>query len=106
MTILESTPITEIAWYTVVLALLSDILLLFSVITFAHNHSTIGCILLVIGIIFLITVFILPKISTGKMSYTIEITDPRQYQILIEKGYSFTRLFENKEIYTIIGDVL
>ena len=55
----------------------------------------------------LLVVILTPhEVPTGKMNYTIEITDNEVFQNLIDKGYSFTRLYEAKPIYEVIGDIL
>ena len=93
--------------YISFLCISSLLALMFGVIFIASDHYIIGTICLILGIIGLIIIVILPAENASKqMMYTVEITDPAQYQILIERGYSFKRLFENKEIYTIVGDVL
>ena len=46
------------------------------------------------------------KVPTGKCTYVVEITDETKYKELVEKGYTFERLYENKEIYSITGGEL
>ena len=38
--------------------------------------------------------------------YTVEITDSEQYQKLIEDGYTFKRVYDNREIYKIQGPII
>ena len=103
MEILEITQVTKIAWW-----LAAAIMAFFVCGALATNDAPIPTIIFaLLALIALVIIVIAPsEIPTDQMSYTVEITDPAQYQILVEKGYSFKRLFENKEIYTIIGDVL
>ena len=46
------------------------------------------------------------KVPTGKCTYVVEITDEAKYKELVEKGYTFERIYENKEIYSITGGEL
>ena len=46
------------------------------------------------------------RVPTGKCTYIVEITDEAKYKELVEKGYTFERLYENKEIYSITGGEL
>lgn len=111
MEILETTQLMITPWWlpTAIIVLFGAFLVAFGVsVTHEKNDITPAFIIsLVIMIIAgCIIIFAPSEIPSGQMSYTIEITDPVQYQFLVKKGYSFTRIFENKEIYTIIGDVL
>ena len=45
-------------------------------------------------------------IPTGKYKYIVEITDENKYKELIQKDYTFVRMYDNREIYTIVGDEL
>lgn len=107
MEILEIAQVTKITWW-----LAAAVMALFIcgalAIIFASNDAPIPTIIFtLLALISIVIIVIAPsEVPTDQMSYTIEITDPAQYQILVEKGYSFKRLFENKEIYKIIGDVL
>lgn len=45
--------------------------------------------------------------DTGKRRYTIQLTEENKYAELIQKGYKFERkLYDNIEIYEIVGDPL
>jgi len=107
MEILATAAITKVAWYVpliIAVFFISGIMAIVTASNDAYIALTICALLSIASIILILT---LPtEIPNGQMSYTIEITDSAQYQTLIEKGYTFKRLFENKEIYTIIGDVL
>ena len=107
MEILTTAEIMKVAWYIpliIAVFFISGIMAIVTAFNDAYITFTI-CVLLCVASIILILV--LPtEISNGQMSYTIEITDSAQYQTLVEKGYTFKRLFDNREIYTIIGDVL
>lgn len=107
MEILEITQVTKIAWWLAA-AIMAFFVCGALAIIFASNDAPIPTIIFaLLALISIVIIVIAPsEVPTDQMSYTVEITDPAQYQILVEKGYSFKRLFENKEIYTIIGDVL
>lgn len=107
MEILNFSTITEAAWWFIVAVGATLFGAIIALLAALNDHYIVALIFAFIVLAGLIVIFVAPhEISTDKMSYTIEITDSAQYQILVEKGYSFKRLFENKEIYTIIGDVL
>lgn len=107
MEILEIAQVTKMAWWLIVAIMAFFVCGALAIIA-ASNGSTIPTIIFaLLALISIVIIVIAPsEVPTDQMSYTVEITDPAQYQILVEKGYSFKRLFENKEIYTIIGDVL
>lgn len=43
---------------------------------------------------------------TDQAKYIVEITDQSKYKELIDAGYTFQRLYENYNIYEIVGGVL
>lgn len=107
MEILESCAVTNTAWWIVASIAIACIFLPLAIIAAFNDAHFPAALFAVIALAAIAVIIFAPlKVPTDKMSYTIEITDPTQYQILVEKGYSFKRLFENKEIYTIIGDAL
>ena len=107
MEILTTSPVMVTPWWIPVAIVLTVVCAACAIIAANEEVYILTAIFSIIAIIAIVVIIFAPhEIPSDKMSYTIEITDPAQYQILIEKGYSFTRLFENKEIYTIIGDVL
>ena len=107
MEILKAAPVMEHTWYF-------EILIAWIVCGTCAACILIGakqkaltasiCIFVVVAVILLFTVPIFHE--TGKMQYTVEITEPIQYQVLADKGYTFEKVYETKNIYTIIGDVL
>lgn len=107
MEILTQEVVTQTASYVYMGLLAMITCAVLALIAFANDATKLTIGLFTLGIIIGIVLLCVPgKVPTGQMSYTIEITDPIQYKILIKKGYVFERLFENKEIYTIVGDVL
>lgn len=46
------------------------------------------------------------NIPTNVYKYVIEITDENKYKELVDSGYSLDKLYENRNIYKITGDVL
>ena len=107
MEILKITPVTTAAWWLIVAVMAFFVCGALAVIAASNDSPILTIIFTFIALAAIVIIVVTPsEVPTDKMSYTIEITDPSQYQILVEKGYSFKRLFENKEIYTIIGDVL
>ena len=107
MEILATSPVMVVPWWIPVAILLTVVCTVCAIIAANEEAYIPTTILSIIAIIAIVIIIFAPhEIPSDKMSYTIEITDQAQYQILVEKGYLFKRLFENKEIYTIIGDVL
>ena len=107
MEILESCVVTNTAWWFIASLMAAVICLPLAIIAASNDAHFPAALFAIIALAAIAVIVFAPsEVSTDKMSYTIEITDPAQYQILIEKGYSFKRLYETKEIYTIIGDVL
>ena len=107
MEILEIAQVTRTAWWLVASVIALCVCLPLAIIAASNDAHFPAALFAIIALAAIAVIVFAPsEVSTDKMSYTIEITDPAQYQILIEKGYSFKRLFENKEIYTIVGDVL
>ena len=107
MEILEIAQVTKMAWWLIVAIMAFFVCGALAIIAASNDSPILTIIFAIIALAAIAVMIFAPsEVPTDKMSYTIEITDPAQYQILVEKGYSFKRLFENKEIYTIIGDVL
>lgn len=107
MEILTTSPVMITPWWMPVAIVLTVVCTVCAIIAANEEAYIPTAILSIIAIIAIVVIIFAPhEIPSDKMSYTIEITDPAQYQILVEKGYLFKHLFENKEIYTIIGDVL
>lgn len=107
MEILTTSPVMVTPWWIPVAVILTILCASCAIIAATEEAYISTVIFSIIAIIAIVVIIFAPlEIPSDKMSYTIEITDPTQYQLLIKKGYTFERLFENKEIYTIIGDVL
>ena len=106
MEILEFHVIETVAWWLPVL-LLGGIILVIIGIAILDDSEIAAVISWVLSFACFITVIAVPSsVPTDKMSYTIEITDSAKYQELVEKGYTFSRVYENREIYVIKGDEL
>jgi len=107
MEILATSPVMMTPWWIPVSIVLTVVCAVCAIIAANEEAYIPTAILSIIAIIAIIVIIFAPRtVPSDKMSYTVEITDSAQYQLLIKKGYTFERLFENKEIYTIIGDVL
>ena len=107
MEILEFHEVMILAWWV---ALSAGILIasgVLAIIAASNDQPALFmiCTLLCIAAV-CVLIFAPTYIPNGQMSYTIEITNSAQYRTLVENEYSFTKLYETKEIYTIIGDVL
>ena len=107
MEILASSVVTISAWWSIVSIGVLILCLTLAIVALSNDAYLPAVIFAIIALAAVAVMIFAPsEVPTDQMSYTVEITDPVQYQILVKKGYSFKRLFENKEIYTIIGDVL
>ena len=107
MEILSSSTITTAAWWFTVAVGATLFGAIIALLAALNNHNIVALIFAFIVLAGLVVIFVAPhEIPTDKMSYTVEITDNTLFQSLINKGYTFKRLFESKEIYTIVGDVL
>lgn len=107
MEILTSNTVMAIAWWFVVAVGVIVIGTIIALVAASDDHNIVTLIFTLIVLAGIVVFFVAPhEIPTDKMSYTVEITDNTLFQSLINKGYTFTRLFENKDIYTIVGDVL
>lgn len=57
---------------------------------------------LAIAMVVLIGSIFFPE-ESGNYKYTVEITEESKYKELIEEGYEFKRVYDNREIYNISG---
>ena len=106
MEILEFHVIETAAWWFYALLLGGTILGITGFAIF-DDSGIAAAISWILAVACFITVIAVPSsVPTDKMSYTIEITDSTKYQELVEKGYTFSRVYENREIYIIEGDEL
>lgn len=69
----------------------------------ASNFFLAVGIALTVGASFL-AIVIPNEYSTGKYKTIIEITDNSKYQELVDNNYEFTKLYESRNIYEIVGD--
>ena len=107
MEILASNEVTTMSWWAVFAIIAMGVGAVGGFYCACENMRTGALILLTVALIGVIVLIVAPiSMPSGKMSYTVEITDNTMFQSLIQKGYTFERLFDNKEIYKIIGDVL
>ena len=107
MEILKTVPVMEHTWYFGILIAWIVFGTCAACILVGAKQKVLSasvCIFVIVAVILLCTVPVFHE--TGKMQYTIEITEPAQYQVLADKGYTFEKVYETKNIYTIVGDVL
>lgn len=107
MEILSVTPITHVAWYgglIFIVMALAGLLALFS----ARDQPGLSICSFIVTIILFVVLITCPMTQEDKETadYTVEITDPEQYQKLVENGYTFERVYENREIYNIRGPII
>lgn len=72
----------------------------------SESDAEIG--MIISGVCFVIAMVVLIgsaffQVESGKYKYTVEITEESKYKELIEEGYEFKRIYDNKEIYNISG---
>ena len=104
MEILSSQILKEFSLWSALSFSGTIIALAMAIILLKEESTFPGIIFLAICVICFIILISIPAFKeTGEISYTIEITDSSLYKTLIDKGFKFTKLFENKDIYTIVG---
>ena len=107
MEILEMHPINEISPIFMLVLIVGVICLPCAIAAFIAEETKAGVAMSILVLMAIIAMFFNPPFpDTGKASYTVEITDTSKYQELIEKGYEFSRVYENRNIYIIKGDEL
>ncbi len=107
MEILEFHVIETVPWYVYVCLLGVGFFALGGVLCLNDDCPVLGAFLGLGAVICIIVLVLNPwVVPTDQMSYTVEITDSAKYQELIQKGYTFSRVYENREIYIIKGDEL
>ena len=108
MEILAVQPLAELSRWFIPLILMGIGFAIYGIIAYTNKETRIfGVICLIIAFICGIVVNVFPmRRPANQYKYTIEITDQNKYQELIDKNYVFTKLYENREIYNIVGDEL
>lgn len=105
MEILAVEPIMTLGTFSGITFLVGIIIaIIFAIACSSKNDAFItitGIFLAVIVVTFLISINF--PVESGNYKYTVEITDNTKYQELIEDGYKFTRVYDNKAIYEIKG---
>lgn len=105
MEILAMSPIMVVSTLTKILFLVlivSGIILAICYKCDTDIGIIISCILCLIAGITLFISFGFP-VESGRYKYTVEITEESKYKELVEEGYEFKRVYDNKEIYNISG---
>lgn len=107
MEILEMHPINEISPIFMFVLIIGTTCLGCAIAAFMTDEIKAGVAMSILVLMTIIVMFFNPPFpNSGKVSYTVEITDTSKYQELIEKGYEFSRVYENHNIYIIKGDEL
>lgn len=108
--LVDYSPITEAGILGILIVAISAFTLLIGLAGIFFEHEKIGIICLSIFIILIIISMAFKtniySIPTGEYKYIVEITDETKYKELIQKDYTFVRMYDNREIYTIVGDEL
>lgn len=108
MEILSVTPITHVAWYGGVIFIVMALAALLALFA-AHDHDTgiaIGSFIVTVVLFVILIACPMTQEDKETADYTVEITDQEQYQKLVEDGYTFKRVYENREIYNIRGPII
>ena len=108
MEILKVVAVEDFSWSFLICAAAAMFFVITMAISMAENSIISFIIFAILAIIVIIIMFNVPMTTpTGKMEYTVEITDSSQFSNLIKMGYSIKEHpFEGREIYVIVGDVL
>lgn len=103
-------PITEVGILGILIIAIATFTFMIGLAGIFFEHEKIGIICLSIFIILIIISMAFKtdiySIPTGEYKYIVEITDETKYKELIQKDYTFVRMYDNREIYTIVGDEL
>lgn len=108
MEILSVTPITHVTWYGELIFIVMVLAALLALLA-AHDHQTgiaIGSFIVTVVLFVVLIACPLTQEDKETADYTVEITDQEQYQKLIEDGYTFRRVYDNREIYNIRGPII
>ena len=108
MEILATTPITDVTWYGKLIfavMVIAALLAFFAIRDHEFGLAAGSCIVVIILVVILLTCPIIQEDKTTAI-YTVEITDQEQYKQLIKDGYTFKRIFDNREIYRIQGPII
>lgn len=77
---------------------------------FADDFYKTGTICFIIAALGIAAAIFIPECGTNMPTnvykYVVEITDENKYKELVDNNYSLDRLYENRDIYEITGDVL
>lgn len=103
-------PVTEAGILGILIIAIATFTFMIGLAGLFFEHEKIGIIclsifiiLVVVGITFKTNLY---EIPTGKYKYIVEITEENKYKELVQKDYTFVRMYDNREIYTIVGDEL
>ena len=108
MEILSVTPITHTTWYGGLIFIITAIAALITIFATSNHEMSTAIGGLLVTIVLFVILITCPMTEEDKKTaiYTVEITDSEQYQKLIEDGYTFNRLYDNREIYRIQGPII
>ena len=108
MEILSVMPITYIAWYGGLIFVITVITALLAIFAACDHERGTAITSFIITVVLFVILVTCPMTQEDKENaiYTVEITDSEQYQKLIEDGYTFERVYDNREIYNIRGPII
>ena len=105
MEVLECHIIMSVPWWTVVTLIIAVSCILFAIIALFDDEKAFGSVLIGIFIVSAIVFVICPKETpTDKWSTTVEITDLESYKELVQREYTFKKVYDDREIYIVEGD--
>ena len=93
-----------IAIFTMVFGLIAVI------VSVCSNHYELAGFFVMMVILAIVLPIIYPEytfdVPTKTHKYVVEITDAEKYKDLVDNGYTLDKLYDNRDIYMLTGDVI
>lgn len=80
------------------------------VVTMCLDHYDIASFFIMMLLLSIVIPCLFPEytfdVPTKTHNYVVEITDAEKYKELVDNGYTLDKLYDNRDIYTMTGDVI
>ena len=111
MEILLDRGVVTVMGYGAIIAIFAMVFGLIAVIvTVCLDHYELAGFFVMIVILAIILPIIYPEytfdVPTKTHKYVVEITDEEKYKELVDNGYTLDKLYDNRDIYMLTGDVI
>lgn len=104
MEVLKADVIVEVPWwqyFALGLGVVGVLVAVISSIIKDYNWTFVGIATIAVAII--LALFSPQEIYTEKWRSTVEITELEYYKLFVQEGYTFNRIYDEREIYEIVG---